>query len=166
MVGVFASFCADSGTRLTFFVNGANSSWSVSAPALGAMVDFGQVRLGNHTRSHPDITRIGSAAVAVGIGALVLGLILWWAMARGFFRGRTPTRGSTEADSGGGCPSPGRVVIALWRREMCRHLTGQSGSIRRRPSPVWGRAPRSRAWSDSRAFGLRARRAAAVRPAR
>src|SRR6202163_2876704 len=64
VVAAFAQFCRDSGTRLTFFVNGANSSWSVNAPALRPMVDSGQVQLGNHTWSHPDITRIGPDALA------------------------------------------------------------------------------------------------------
>jgi peptidoglycan/xylan/chitin deacetylase (PgdA/CDA1 family) len=64
VVGAFANFCRDTGTRMTFFVNGVNSSWSVNAPALRPMVDSGQIQLGNHTWSHPDITRIGSAAVA------------------------------------------------------------------------------------------------------
>ena len=64
VVGAFADFCRDSGMRLTFFVNGANSSWSVNAPALRPMVDSGQIQMGTHTWSHPDITRIGSAAVA------------------------------------------------------------------------------------------------------
>ncbi|KLO34991.1 polysaccharide deacetylase family protein [Mycobacterium nebraskense] len=64
VVGAFADFCRDSGIRLTFFVNGANSSWSVNAPALRPMVDSGQIQMGNHTWSHPDITRISSAAVA------------------------------------------------------------------------------------------------------
>ena len=41
VVGAFAQFCQDSGTRLTFFVNGVNSSWSVNAPALRPMVDAG-----------------------------------------------------------------------------------------------------------------------------
>src|SRR5271156_5755481 len=64
VVGAFADFCRDSGTRVTFFVNAANSSWSVNAPALRPMVDSGQVQLGNHTWSHPDITRIAPGAVA------------------------------------------------------------------------------------------------------
>ncbi len=66
-VGVVASlvqFCRDSGTRLTFFVNGANSSWSVNAPALRPLVDSGQIQLGNHTWSHAYLTRIGLGAVA------------------------------------------------------------------------------------------------------
>jgi peptidoglycan/xylan/chitin deacetylase (PgdA/CDA1 family) len=64
VVAAFAQFCRDSGTRITFFVNGANASWSVNAPALRPMVDSGQIQLGNHTWSHPDITRLPAGAVA------------------------------------------------------------------------------------------------------
>src|ERR1700740_213258 len=39
VVGAFAQFCRDTGTRLTFFVNGANPSWSVNAPALWPLAD-------------------------------------------------------------------------------------------------------------------------------
>lgn len=64
VVGAFAQFCRDSGTRLTFFINGANSSWSVNAPALRPLVDSGQVQMANHTWSHPYLNRMGAAAVA------------------------------------------------------------------------------------------------------
>jgi peptidoglycan/xylan/chitin deacetylase (PgdA/CDA1 family) len=64
VVAAFAQFCRDSGTRLTFFVNGANSSWTVNAPALRPMVDSGQIQVANHTWSHPYLNRIGLAAVA------------------------------------------------------------------------------------------------------
>ncbi len=64
VVSAFAAFCRDSGTRLTFFVNGANASWSANAGQLRPMVDAGQVQLGNHTWSHPYLTRISAAAVA------------------------------------------------------------------------------------------------------
>jgi len=64
VVGAFAQFCQDTGTRLTFFVNGANSSWSVNAPALRPMVDAGQVQMANHTWSHPYLNRLGLDAVA------------------------------------------------------------------------------------------------------
>lgn len=64
MVGSLVQFCRDSGTRLTFFVNGVNSSWTVNAPALRPLVDSGQIQLGNHTWSHPYLTRIGLGAVA------------------------------------------------------------------------------------------------------
>lgn len=57
-----------------------------------------------------NITILGFGAVAaVGVGALMLGSILmvvWWAMAPDFFRGRTVTRGSTGADSGGDIGRP------------------------------------------------------------
>ena len=64
VVGAFAQFAHDTGTRLTFFVNGANSSWSVNAPALRPMVDSGQVQMANHTWSHPYLNRLGLPAVA------------------------------------------------------------------------------------------------------
>jgi peptidoglycan-N-acetylglucosamine deacetylase len=63
VVSAFAAFCRDSGTRITFFVNGANASWSVNAPQLRPMVDSGQIQMGNHTWSHPYITKIDSAAL-------------------------------------------------------------------------------------------------------
>jgi peptidoglycan/xylan/chitin deacetylase (PgdA/CDA1 family) len=64
VVDAFAQFCHDTGTRLTFFVNGANSSWSVNAPALRPLADSGQVQMANHTWSHPYLNRLGLSAVA------------------------------------------------------------------------------------------------------
>lgn len=63
VVAAFAAFCRDSGTRITFFVNGVNPSWSVNAPQLRPMVDSGQIQMANHTWSHPYITRISPAAL-------------------------------------------------------------------------------------------------------
>ncbi|HEY3995734.1 MAG TPA: polysaccharide deacetylase family protein [Mycobacterium sp.] len=64
VVGAFAQFARDSGTRLTFFVNGANPSWAANAPALRPLVDSGQVLMANHTWSHPRLDRIGQGAAA------------------------------------------------------------------------------------------------------
>jgi peptidoglycan/xylan/chitin deacetylase (PgdA/CDA1 family) len=64
VVAAFAHFCRDTGIRITFFVNGVNPSWTVNAPALRPMVDSGQIQVGNHTWSHPDIARLGPGAVA------------------------------------------------------------------------------------------------------
>ena len=64
VVAAFAQFAHDTGARLTFFINGANSSWTVNAPALRPMVDSGQVQMANHTWSHPYLNRIGLSAVA------------------------------------------------------------------------------------------------------
>ena len=64
VVGAFAQFARDSGTRLTFFVNGVNPSWSVNAPALRPLVDSGQVQMANHTWSHPHLNGMALSAVA------------------------------------------------------------------------------------------------------
>jgi peptidoglycan-N-acetylglucosamine deacetylase len=63
VVAALANWCRNTGTRLTFFVNGVNRSWTDNAQALRPMVDAGQITLGNHTWSHPDITRIGKDAL-------------------------------------------------------------------------------------------------------
>ena len=63
VVAAFAQFARDSGTRLTFFVNGANPSWSDNAPALRPLVDSGQVQMANHTWSHPNLNRMALSAV-------------------------------------------------------------------------------------------------------
>lgn len=64
VVAAFAEFCRDSGVRLTFFPNGVNRSWTANAALLRPMVDSGQIALGNHTWSHPKITKLSKAAVA------------------------------------------------------------------------------------------------------
>ena len=44
--------------RLTFFPNGCYRSWEDNAAALRPLVDSGQVAMGNHTWSHPDLTTL------------------------------------------------------------------------------------------------------------
>jgi peptidoglycan/xylan/chitin deacetylase (PgdA/CDA1 family) len=68
VVAAFARFCRDTGTRMTFFVNGVNASWTVNAPVLRPMVESGQVQLGNHTWSHPYLTKLADRDVA-GVSA-------------------------------------------------------------------------------------------------
>ena len=63
VVAAYTKFCTDTGVRLTFFVNGANRSWTDNAPALRPLVESGQVLLANHTWSHPDITTLSRTAV-------------------------------------------------------------------------------------------------------
>jgi peptidoglycan/xylan/chitin deacetylase (PgdA/CDA1 family) len=64
VVAAFATLATDTGIRLTFFPNGCYRSWAQNAPALRPLVDSGQVALGNHTWSHPDLTTLGDAEVA------------------------------------------------------------------------------------------------------
>ena len=63
VVGAFGQFCRDTGTRLTFFVNGNNASWTDNAPALRPMVDSGQIQMANHTWSHPYLNKLNLGAV-------------------------------------------------------------------------------------------------------
>lgn len=64
VVGSLAQFAADSGVRLTFFPNGRYPSWRDHAAALAPLVESGQVVMGNHTWSHPDITTLTDAQLA------------------------------------------------------------------------------------------------------
>jgi peptidoglycan/xylan/chitin deacetylase (PgdA/CDA1 family) len=68
VVAAFATFAADTGVRLTFFPNGCYRSWEDNADLLRPLIDSGQVALGNHTWSHPDLTRLGDREVADEIG--------------------------------------------------------------------------------------------------
>jgi len=67
VVAAYVDFAATTGLRLTFFPNGCYSSWTDVAPALRPLVDSGQVALGNHTWSHPDLATLGDRAVAAEI---------------------------------------------------------------------------------------------------
>lgn len=64
VVGAYVDFLEASGVRLTFFVNGINPSWTDHAARLRPLVESGQVQLGNHTWSHPDITKLSDRGVA------------------------------------------------------------------------------------------------------
>jgi len=63
VVAAYTKFCTDTGFRLTFFINGANRSWTDNAPALRPLVESGQVLLANHTWSHPNITTLSRTAL-------------------------------------------------------------------------------------------------------
>ena len=64
VVGAFATLAVQTGIRLTFFPNGCYRSWEDNAAVLRPLVDSGQVALGNHTWSHPDLTALGDREVA------------------------------------------------------------------------------------------------------
>jgi peptidoglycan/xylan/chitin deacetylase (PgdA/CDA1 family) len=58
VVRAYTKFASDTGVRLTFFVNGIYRSWTDNQAALRPLVDSGQIQLGNHTWSHPDLTKV------------------------------------------------------------------------------------------------------------
>jgi peptidoglycan/xylan/chitin deacetylase (PgdA/CDA1 family) len=63
VVAAYAKFASDTGTRITFFINGNRRSWTENAPALRALVETGQVQIANHTWSHPDLRSLSTAKV-------------------------------------------------------------------------------------------------------
>lgn len=63
VVGAYAKFAATTGTRITFFPNGIYSSWVENAALLRPLVDSGQVQLGNHTFSHPNLTKLSDGGI-------------------------------------------------------------------------------------------------------
>ena len=64
VVRLYTQFAADTGIRLTYFVNGMYPSWTDNRALLRPLVDSGQIQLGNHTWSHPDLTALSSSEVA------------------------------------------------------------------------------------------------------
>jgi peptidoglycan/xylan/chitin deacetylase (PgdA/CDA1 family) len=63
VVSAFVAFARHTGVRLTFFPNGCYRSWAESAAELRPMIEAGQVAVGNHTWSHPDVTTLTDAAL-------------------------------------------------------------------------------------------------------
>jgi peptidoglycan/xylan/chitin deacetylase (PgdA/CDA1 family) len=64
VVRLYTEFAKVTGVRLTYFVNGAYRSWTENRDLLRPLVDSGQIQLGNHTWSHPDLTKLPLTAVA------------------------------------------------------------------------------------------------------
>lgn len=68
VVAAFAQLAVDADVRLTFFPNGRYRSWEENADVLRPLAEAGQIAFGNHTWSHPDLTRLPDAEVADEIG--------------------------------------------------------------------------------------------------
>jgi peptidoglycan-N-acetylglucosamine deacetylase len=64
VVRLYTQFAKDTGVRLTYFVNGRYASWTDNLDALRPLVEDGQIQLGNHTWSHPDLTTVPRDRVA------------------------------------------------------------------------------------------------------
>ncbi|MCV7230531.1 polysaccharide deacetylase family protein [Mycolicibacterium komossense] len=115
-VAALGRFCAETGMRLTFFVNGVNHSWTVNAPVLRPMVESGQIQLGNHTWSHPDITKISTASLSDQIGRNADFLRDTYGVdGTPYFR---PPYGSHNASSDRVAADHGYHTIALWSGDI------------------------------------------------
>lgn len=64
VVRLYTQFAKDTGVRLTYFVTGAYRSWTENAAVLRPLVESGQIQLGNHTWSHPDLTKLPPHQIA------------------------------------------------------------------------------------------------------
>lgn len=64
VVRLYTQFAKDTGIRLTYFVNGTYSSWTDNLALLRPLVESGQIQLGNHTWSHPDLTTVPPSRMA------------------------------------------------------------------------------------------------------
>jgi peptidoglycan/xylan/chitin deacetylase (PgdA/CDA1 family) len=112
VVGAYVDFLESSGVRLTFFVNGVNPSWSDHARRLQPLVEFGQVQLGNHTWSHPDVTKLSDRSLADEInrnGTFIRGL--YGVDARPYFR---PPYGYHNAHTDRVAAGLGYTTQTLW----------------------------------------------------
>lgn len=112
VVAAYAKFAADSGVRLTFFLNGVNQSWTVNAPALRPLVDSGQVQLGNHTWSHQDLTSLSDAGIREQLGKNGDFIKSTYGVdAAPFYR---PPYGYTDAHSRGVAAAIGYTAPTMW----------------------------------------------------
>lgn len=64
VVRLYTQFAKDTGVRLTYFVTGQYRSWTENAALLRPLVESGQIQLGNHTWTHPDLTRLSPSQIA------------------------------------------------------------------------------------------------------
>lgn len=63
VIAAYARFCAETGMRVTFFLNGSLPGWAEHAAELAPLIANGQVQLANHTWSHADLLTLDDAGV-------------------------------------------------------------------------------------------------------
>lgn len=63
VVRAYTQLAKDTGIRLTYFVNGRYHSWTENRDLIRPLVDSGQIQLGNHTWSHPDLATLSKDQV-------------------------------------------------------------------------------------------------------
>lgn len=123
VVAAFAAFAIDADVRLTLFPNGCYRSWEENAAVLRPLVESGQVALGNHTWSHPDVTTLGDAEVAEEIRRNRDFIRTTFGVDTPFFR---PPFGSHDDRTDRIAADLGHPTIAMWNGTLgdSRVLTG------------------------------------------
>ena len=64
VVRAYTQLARDTDMRMTFFVNGIYDSWTENRDMLLPLVESGQIQLGNHTWSHPDLTALSHTGIS------------------------------------------------------------------------------------------------------
>lgn len=64
VVRAYIQLAKDTGARMTFFINGIYNSWTDNLAMLRPLVESGQIQLGNHTWSHPDLTTLSHSEIS------------------------------------------------------------------------------------------------------
>lgn len=59
----YLEFAKKYSVRLTFFVYSDMDGWKANARLMKPMIESGQIQIGNHTASHPDLTKLTSAQI-------------------------------------------------------------------------------------------------------
>jgi peptidoglycan/xylan/chitin deacetylase (PgdA/CDA1 family) len=63
VVSAYTELSRRTGMRLTFFVTKRYPSWTDNAAAMRPLLESGQLQVGNHTVTHPDLTKLSTAAI-------------------------------------------------------------------------------------------------------
>lgn len=63
VVRAYAQFAHETGTRLTLFATASYPAWAENVDVLAPLVASGQVQIGNHTWSHPDLTSLSDRGI-------------------------------------------------------------------------------------------------------
>jgi peptidoglycan-N-acetylglucosamine deacetylase len=63
VVSAYTELSRRTGMRLTFFVTKRYPSWTENAAAMRPLLESGQLQVGNHTVTHPDLTKLSTGAI-------------------------------------------------------------------------------------------------------
>jgi peptidoglycan/xylan/chitin deacetylase (PgdA/CDA1 family) len=112
VVRLYTEFASETGVRLTYFINGIYRSWTDNLALLRPLVESGQIQLGNHTWSHPNLTKLPVSRVAQQISRNDEFLKTTFGVdARPYFR---PTYGKHNSTVDAVAADLGYTAITLW----------------------------------------------------
>jgi peptidoglycan/xylan/chitin deacetylase (PgdA/CDA1 family) len=116
-VAGYVAFAEHTGVRLTFSPNGAfHPIWNRYAARLNPLIAAGQVQIGNHTWSHPNLLTLGDAAIRTEIERNETWIEQTFAItSRPYFR---PPYGKRNTHTDGIAASLGYTKILMWNATL------------------------------------------------